>query len=117
MKHEKLLFDEEACKKLSQEERDRVMTDIILYLESLDSDDYSFHGKNEYGYQMSIAESRGYGFSIDLCWDERSLWCYRDSGFVHPNLIEVYDETYKSCMSKIRGISLKWCGTNFLNDH
>jgi hypothetical protein len=110
VKHESLLRDEQKCKLLSQDEQDQIMIDLIEYLKTLDSDDYTFHGENEYGYQMSIAVSQSYGFCIDLCWDADSLWCYRDSGYVHPNLASVFGELRKSLVADLREIAIKWCG-------
>ena len=110
MKHESLLRDEQKCKLLSQDEQDQIMSDLIEYLESLDPSDYSFHGENEYGFQMSIAVCRCYGFSINLCWDAESLWCYRDFGYVHPNLAAVSGELRKSLVADLREIAIKWCG-------
>jgi len=52
MKHKSLLLDEQKCKLLTQDEQNQIMSDLIEYLESLDPSDYSFHGENEYGFQM-----------------------------------------------------------------
>jgi hypothetical protein len=111
MKHQSLLMDERACKALSQSEQDQIMTDLIQYLKALDSQHYSFHGKNEYGYQMSISEHCGYGFSIDICWNHNELWCYRNYGYVHPNLVTVSGELRNKLVSELREIAIKWsCG-------
>ena len=112
MKHEELLQNEQACKGLTQQQQDQVMNDLIEYLERLEPSDYQFRGKNEYGFQMSIAVDRGYGFTLSLCWNNESLWCYQDYGCVHPNLIEVYGDVYQACIQKLRTVALKWCGVN-----
>jgi hypothetical protein len=112
MKHKELLRNEQACKNLTQEQQDQVISDLIEYLQTLEPADYEFHGKNEYGYQMSIAVDRGYGFCIDLCWNSESLWCYRDYGCVHPNLAKVSGDVYHTCIQKLKSTALKWCGVN-----
>lgn len=112
MKHQSLLMNEEACNNLSQAEQDQIMTDLIEYLKTLDTQHYSFHGENEYGYQMSISEYRGYGFSIDICWTNNELWCYRNCGYVHPNLATVSGELRNNLVSELQKIAIKWsCGT------
>jgi hypothetical protein len=110
MKHESLLLDEQKCELLTQDEQNQIMSDLIEYLESLDPSDYSFHGENEYGFQMSISECRGYRFSIDLCWDSKNLWCYRNFGYVHPNLATVSGELRNALINRLGAIAMKWCG-------
>ena len=94
---------------LPQPDQDKLLTSLTARLFELDpQSDFSFEGQNDYGFNLAVAVSRGYGLSIDICWDKDCIWIFRDSGYVHPNLATVTGKKAIALIEDLKKLVIKW---------
>ncbi len=93
---------------LSDELQRELLTKIIEFAFTIDGDDINFTGENDYGHNMKISVARGYGFTISLCWEKDSIWCFQDHGYVHPNLATVSGVNGKKLIERVGELAYSW---------
>jgi len=123
-KYLELLQQAEDKKTLTGEIQKEIMAEIVRFAEELimldecyrGRGDIVFEGRNDYGYNLAIAVSRGYGFTINVCWSQDSIWCYKDHGFVHPNLAMCTGEDAKQLIYRLGKCALLWAIGDIISD-
>jgi len=93
---------------LPQQEQDEILEAIIDFAFTIEMDDINFSGKNEFGYNFQIAIANGYGFTIDICWENDTIWCFQNHGFIHPNLASTSGEHGKLLIQRIAKLAYQW---------